>query len=161
MIAIPMAALLADCLGCRPLLLAGGGIAAVGPLVLLAVPRLSAWLYVGQLVRAFGKVLSWNSGLTLLTRIVPPERRAKGIGLFMLYAMVADRRGYGAMFTVAAASLSAARTARDILRANGIVDGYPVFRRLANLKTVSAYEGTRDLHTLIVGQAITGLNAFS
>ncbi len=58
-------------------------------------------------------------------------------------------------------ALSTARAARDILGANGIVDEYPVFRHLANLETVYTYEGTHDIHTLILGQDITGLNAFS
>jgi glutaryl-CoA dehydrogenase len=60
-----------------------------------------------------------------------------------------------------ACALWTARTARDILGASGIVDEYPVFRHLANLETVSTYEGTHDIHTLILGQDITGLNAFS
>jgi glutaryl-CoA dehydrogenase len=58
-------------------------------------------------------------------------------------------------------ALWTARTARDILGANGIVDEYPVFRHMANLETVYTYEGTHDIHTLILGQDITGLNAFS
>ncbi|HEX7124902.1 MAG TPA: acyl-CoA dehydrogenase family protein [Thermodesulfobacteriota bacterium] len=58
-------------------------------------------------------------------------------------------------------ALWTARAARDILGANGIVDEYPVFRHLANLETVYTYEGTHDIHTLILGQDITGLNAFS
>ncbi len=58
-------------------------------------------------------------------------------------------------------ALWTARTARDILGANGIVDEYPVFRHLANLETVYTYEGTHDIHTLIIGQDITGLDAFS
>ncbi len=58
-------------------------------------------------------------------------------------------------------ALWTARTARDILGANGIVDEYPVFRHLANLETVYTYEGTHDIHTLILGQDITGISAFS
>jgi glutaryl-CoA dehydrogenase len=58
-------------------------------------------------------------------------------------------------------ALSTARAARDILGANGIVDEYPVFRHLANLETVSTYEGTHDIQTLIIGQDITGLDAFT
>jgi glutaryl-CoA dehydrogenase len=56
-------------------------------------------------------------------------------------------------------ALDAARLARDILGANGIVDAYPVIRHLLNLETVSTYEGTHDMHTLIVGRDITGLDA--
>ncbi|HWP33986.1 MAG TPA: acyl-CoA dehydrogenase family protein [Thermodesulfobacteriota bacterium] len=57
-------------------------------------------------------------------------------------------------------ALFCARTARDILGASGIVDEYPVFRHLANLETVYTYEGTHDIHTLILGEDITGLSAF-
>ncbi len=59
-----------------------------------------------------------------------------------------------------AMALETARMARDILGANGILSDYPVFRHLANLETVSTYEGTHDIHTLIVGRSITGISAF-
>jgi len=59
-----------------------------------------------------------------------------------------------------AMALETARMARDILGANGILSDYPVFRHLANLETVSTYEGTHDIHTLILGQSITGISAF-
>src|SRR5437867_6108927 len=57
-------------------------------------------------------------------------------------------------------ALECARIARDILGAAGITDRYSVIRHLMNLETVSTYEGTHDIHTLIVGHDITGLNAF-
>ena len=57
-------------------------------------------------------------------------------------------------------ALDAARMARDILGAKGIVDEYPVIRHMMNLETVNTYEGTHDIHTLIVGRDITGLDAF-
>ena len=57
-------------------------------------------------------------------------------------------------------ALEIARLARDILGANGIVDEYPVIRHMMNLETVNTYEGTHDIHTLIVGRDITGLDAF-
>jgi glutaryl-CoA dehydrogenase len=50
--------------------------------------------------------------------------------------------------------------ARDILGANGILSDYPVFRHMANLESVYTYEGTHDIHGLILGQAITGIPAF-
>lgn len=53
-----------------------------------------------------------------------------------------------------------ARIAREILGANGILDEYPVQRHAMNLESVYTYEGTHEMHTLIVGQKITGLNAF-
>jgi glutaryl-CoA dehydrogenase len=57
-------------------------------------------------------------------------------------------------------ALDAARLARDIMGAAGIVDEHPVIRHLLNLETVNTYEGTHDIHTLIIGRDITGLDAF-
>jgi glutaryl-CoA dehydrogenase len=57
-------------------------------------------------------------------------------------------------------ALETARLARDIMGAAGIVDEHPVIRHLLNLETVSTYEGTHDIHTLIIGRDITGLDAF-
>ena len=57
-------------------------------------------------------------------------------------------------------ALESARMARDILGANGIADEYPVFRHMANLESVKTYEGTHDVHTLIIGSSITGIDAF-
>ncbi len=59
-----------------------------------------------------------------------------------------------------AMALEVARTARDILGANGVLSDYPVFRHMANLETVSTYEGTHDIHALILGESITGIAAF-
>jgi glutaryl-CoA dehydrogenase len=58
-------------------------------------------------------------------------------------------------------ALRIARLARDIHGANGIVDEYPVMRHLCNLETLSTYEGTHDIHTLILGRDITGIGAFA
>jgi glutaryl-CoA dehydrogenase len=57
-------------------------------------------------------------------------------------------------------ALEIARTARDILGGNGIMYEYPISRHMLNLETVYTYEGTHDIHTLIIGQHITGLAAF-
>ena len=56
-------------------------------------------------------------------------------------------------------ALRIARTARDLLGANGIVDDYQAMRHMLNLETVRTYEGTHDVHTLILGKHITGLAA--
>ena len=53
-----------------------------------------------------------------------------------------------------------ARTAREILGANGIIDDYSPIRHMANLETVYTYEGTHEMHTLILGEKITGHSAF-
>jgi glutaryl-CoA dehydrogenase len=58
-------------------------------------------------------------------------------------------------------ALETAREARTILGANGITLEYPVSRHMNNLESVFTYEGTDDIHTLIIGQALTGINAFS
>jgi glutaryl-CoA dehydrogenase len=54
-----------------------------------------------------------------------------------------------------------ARQAREILGAAGIVDEYPVIRHMLNLETLYTYEGTHEIHTLILGRDITGLSAFA
>ncbi|HVP38565.1 MAG TPA: acyl-CoA dehydrogenase family protein, partial [Candidatus Saccharimonadales bacterium] len=59
-----------------------------------------------------------------------------------------------------AAALDIARAARDILGANGITAEYPVMRHLCNLESVKTYEGTHNIHTLILGEAVTGLSAY-
>ena len=60
----------------------------------------------------------------------------------------------------AAIALEVARRARDLLGANGITDEYPVFRHMCNLETVKTYEGTHNIHTLILGAQVTGIPAF-
>lgn len=57
-------------------------------------------------------------------------------------------------------ALDIARMSRDMLGGNGIVDEYHVMRHAQNLETVNTYEGTHDVHALILGRAITGLQAF-
>ncbi|MBA4250871.1 MAG: acyl-CoA dehydrogenase [Chlorobiaceae bacterium] len=57
-------------------------------------------------------------------------------------------------------ALEIARVAREILGANGILDEYPVMRHSANLESVKTYEGTHEMHTLILGEDITGFAAF-
>jgi glutaryl-CoA dehydrogenase len=58
-------------------------------------------------------------------------------------------------------ALEIARQARGILGANGILDEYPVMRHMANLESVLTYEGTHEMHTLIVGEDITGIPAYA
>ena len=57
-------------------------------------------------------------------------------------------------------ALEIARTAREILGASGILNEYPIMRHMANLESVKTYEGTHEMHTLIVGEDITGIPAF-
>jgi glutaryl-CoA dehydrogenase len=54
-----------------------------------------------------------------------------------------------------------AKLARETLGANGIVNEYPVFRHLANIESVYTYEGTHDIHTLVIGEAVTGVPSYN
>ena len=74
-------------------------------------------------------------------------------------------RAHHAMISLAkmnnvSVALEIARSAREILGASGICDEYPVIRHMCNLESVKTYEGTHQIHTLILGQHLTGLSAF-
>jgi glutaryl-CoA dehydrogenase len=58
-------------------------------------------------------------------------------------------------------ALDVARAARDMLGGNGISDEYGIIRHLVNLEVVNTYEGTHDIHALILGRAQTGISAFT
>ncbi|MEO8217543.1 MAG: acyl-CoA dehydrogenase family protein [Acidobacteriota bacterium] len=58
-------------------------------------------------------------------------------------------------------ALEIARTARDMLGANGISDEYPVIRHMLNLESVKTYEGTHDIHNLVIGEAVTGIPSYN
>jgi glutaryl-CoA dehydrogenase len=58
-------------------------------------------------------------------------------------------------------ALDIARTARDMHGGNGVADEYHVIRHVLNLEAVNTYEGTHDIHALILGRAQTGLQAFT
>jgi glutaryl-CoA dehydrogenase len=60
----------------------------------------------------------------------------------------------------ASMALDCARTARDLLGANGIMDEFPVMRHMCNLETVKTYEGTDHIHALVIGERITGVAAY-
>jgi glutaryl-CoA dehydrogenase len=70
-----------------------------------------------------------------------------------------EQASFGKYHNVSAA-LEVARSARTVLGANGITLEYPVLRHANNLESVLTYEGTHEMHTLILGQAITGIEAF-
>jgi len=57
-------------------------------------------------------------------------------------------------------ALDVARAARDILGANGVADEYPIFRHMCNLESVFTYEGTHNIHTLVIGEKVTGIAAY-
>ncbi|MBM3759852.1 MAG: acyl-CoA dehydrogenase [Acidobacteria bacterium] len=60
-----------------------------------------------------------------------------------------------------AMALDCARVSRDLLGANGIMEEYPVMRHMANLESVKTYEGTDHIHALVIGEAVTGIAAYS
>lgn len=59
-----------------------------------------------------------------------------------------------------AMALECARLSRDLLGGNGIMDDYPIMRHLCNLETVKTYEGTDHIHTLVIGEKVTGIPAY-
>jgi glutaryl-CoA dehydrogenase len=59
-----------------------------------------------------------------------------------------------------AIALECARLSRDLLGANGIMDEYPIMRHMCNLETVKTYEGTDHIHTLVIGERVTGIAAY-
>ncbi|HHC08059.1 MAG TPA: acyl-CoA dehydrogenase [Actinobacteria bacterium] len=73
--------------------------------------------------------------------------------------LTAEQVSFGKFDNVRQA-LEVARTARSILGANGITLEYPVIRHMTNLESVYTYEGTNEIHTLVLGEAITGISAF-
>lgn len=105
-----------------------------------------------QLVQA--KLVEMVSGISQAQLLALQIGRLKEQGVASSAQISLLKRNNTAM------ALDTARAARDILGANGIADEYPVFRHMANLEAVKTYEGTHDIHTLIAGQAITGLAAF-
>ena len=73
---------------------------------------------------------------------------------------IRDFRPLSASGGTGAANASKARAARDILGANGVADEYPIFRHMCNLESVFTYEGTDNIHTLIIAERVTGIPAY-
>src|SRR5260221_1787873 len=96
----------------------------------------------------------------MLTEIVKAQLvslhlgRLKDAGTFTPQQVSLAKRNNASMAT------DVAREARRLLGANGILAEYASMRHMANLESVYTYEGTHDVHSLILGQAVTGLNAF-
>jgi glutaryl-CoA dehydrogenase len=97
----------------------------------------------------------------MLTEIVKAQLvalhlgRLKDAGTFTPQQVSLAKRNNVSMAT------DVAREARRLLGANGILAEYASMRHMANLESVYTYEGTHDVHTLILGQAVTGLSAFN
>ena len=89
--------------------------------------------------------MSWRLSRTRFRRPFPPHGR---------------RSTAPAAFSGGGLVLSGARLARDMMGGNGISDEFGVARHLVNLEVVNTYEGTHDIHALILGRAQTGIQAF-
>ena len=106
-----------------------------------------------------GKQLTQEKLVTMLTEITKAQLLALRV------AQIKDQgQLHHAMVSLAKRNnvdiaLEVARAARDLLGANGIVDDYQAMRHMVNLETVRTYEGTHDVHMLILGKEITGLAA--
>jgi glutaryl-CoA dehydrogenase len=74
-------------------------------------------------------------------------------------AVTPQQVSFGKLANVRAA-LDVARSARSVLGANGVTLEYPVIRHMTNLESVLTYEGTQEIHTLVLGEAITGISAY-
>ena len=106
-----------------------------------------------------GKQLTQEKLVLMLTEITKAQLLALRVG-----RLKDEGRLHHTMVSMAKRNnvdiaLQVARAARDLLGANGIVDDYQAMRHMVNLETVRTYEGTHDIHTLILGEHITGMRA--
>jgi glutaryl-CoA dehydrogenase len=99
--------------------------------------------------------------VTIATEITKAQLLALQLGRLKDNGEATPARVSMAKFNNVQVALTAARTARDILGANGITDEYQCGRHLTNLESVYTYEGTHDIHQLVVGKELTGISAFS
>jgi glutaryl-CoA dehydrogenase len=99
--------------------------------------------------------------VTMLTEITKAQLLCLQLGRLKDGPGVRPQQISMAKMNNVAMALETARMARDILGAAGIVDEHPIIRHLLNLETVNTYEGTEDIHTLIIGRDVTGLDAFA
>ena len=98
--------------------------------------------------------------VSMLAEITKGQLLCYHLGRLKEEGKLRPEQGSLAKMNNASMALKVARTARDILGANGIIDEFHVIRHLLNLETVNTYEGTEDINRLIVGKDITGLSAF-
>jgi glutaryl-CoA dehydrogenase len=107
-----------------------------------------------------GYQLVQNKLVTMLTEITKAQLVCLRLGQLKDANKMRPEQVSFAKRNNVAMALDVARTARDMLGANGIVNEYPVIRHMLNLETVNTYEGTFDVQTLVLGRDITGLSAF-
>ncbi|ADV68705.1 acyl-CoA dehydrogenase family protein [Deinococcus maricopensis] len=149
-----------------------------GPLSCLTQARYGiAWGALGALEAVYAATLAYTTERTTFGRPLAARQlvQDKLVGMLTAHTtglLLAARLGQladaGALTpaqvslgkrTNVRAALNAARAARELHGGNGITTEYPVIRHMLNLETVDTYEGTHDVHTLIVGRDLTGLNA--
>jgi glutaryl-CoA dehydrogenase len=87
------------------------------------------------------------------------------LGCYQVATLVDDKESIHEMISLVKRnscqkSLDISRKCRDILGGNGISEEYHIFRHLTNLETVNTYEGTADIHALILGKFFTGFSSF-
>ncbi len=151
-----------------------------GPLSCLTQARYTiAWGAVGAALACFDEVLRYTRERVVFERPlasfqIPQQKLAWMATEITKAQLLALRLGrlkdegklHHAMVSMAKmnnvdVALNIARTARDMLGASGIVDEYCTMRHMVNLESVRTYEGTHDIHTLILGRELTGFDAFS
>ncbi len=115
--------------------------------------------------RMFGQLLGEKQLLQMKVANMVSEYNLALLGCFQVADLVDNNDYEPEMISLVkrnscSKALDIARTCRDILGGNGISEEYEIFRHLCNLETVNTYEGTYDIHSLILGNKITGLKAF-
>ena len=150
------------------------------PLMCLTQARYGiAWGAVGAAISCFNTALKYSREriqfgkpiasfqltqqklVTMLTEISKAELLSIHIGRLKDADKLKPVQVSMAKMNNVAIALDCARLARSILGANGITNEYPVMRHMCNLESVYTYEGTHEIHTLILGEAITGYSAFT
>ncbi len=138
-----------------------------------------AWGVIGAAQAVFDEVLSYSKSRTqfdrpiasfqlvqqkltwMATEITKAQLLAVRLGRLKDAGRVKPQQISMAKMNNVSMALECARLGRDILGANGTHDEYNVGRHMCNLEAVKTYEGTHDIHVLIVGESLTGLQAFS
>ena len=115
--------------------------------------------------KQFGKSLAEKQLIQDKLADMDSEYNLGLVGCYQVATLVDDKESIPEMISLVKRnscqkSLDISRKCRDILGGNGISEEYHIFRHLTNLETVNTYEGTHDIHSLILGKHLTGLSAF-
>ena len=115
-------------------------------------------LHAASLFRREGPFLLHNADI--ITEITKGQLLALQVGRLKEQKLHTPEMVSMAKRNNCAIALTTARECRDILGANGITSEYPVMRHMCNLESVKTYEGTHNIHTLVLGEAVTGVAAY-